>query len=587
MFERWLFSAKTPLVLFVVTVAAYSVGLFLVVFSLEFDANSVSAFIMPPSDATEYVTLARNLAAGNGFTLYAGEPEYFRTPGYPLVLSVIFLFGGGLVSVTILQILLAGVSVVLTYLVGRRLVSEPIAIGAALLFAAVPTTFLASAMTLTEAVFVVLFLLAAYLSVTPPNTWKSLAQGMLLGVLILIRPMFLFLYPIFLVYRLIVDRKAVFQALKHVALVLGVTCLIIFPWVLRNYSESGHFRISTIGPYNALFYNIVEFETYRRAVPKDVIQEEIFHSLGERDTTQLRSFKYFDQESELAMSYLSAHPLAYGIFHLLKTAPFFLGSSVESAQRTLAEGGVISSAPEDINLSSLILSKNYYEALRVGIKNPISTLETLIRFTLLVCAILFIFMALLRRSPFAGLALFLAVLSGVFALLVGPVSMPRYRLPIEPFLFVLGLGGMRVAWSFISRGARQIIQRIQNEALKEFIFYGMASGVALVIDVSLLFLLLSLGVHYLLSATAGFLVGLACIYLISIRWVFRRRRLLDKRKEFLVFSIIGLMGIGFNALILFGVVDILHGSVVVGKFISVVLVFLWNFFARRSILFTL
>jgi putative flippase GtrA len=58
-------------------------------------------------------------------------------------------------------------------------------------------------------------------------------------------------------------------------------------------------------------------------------------------------------------------------------------------------------------------------------------------------------------------------------------------------------------------------------------------------------------VHYLVAAPIGFALGLATIYLFSIRWVFSERRLADWRAEFALFALIGLAGMALNQLIIF------------------------------------
>ena len=55
--------------------------------------------------------------------------------------------------------------------------------------------------------------------------------------------------------------------------------------------------------------------------------------------------------------------------------------------------------------------------------------------------------------------------------------------------------------------------------------------------------------YYLFAAPVGFALGLALIYLLSVRWVFVERRLANPRVEFIVFALIGLAGMGINELV--------------------------------------
>jgi len=125
-----------------------------------------------------------------------------------------------------------------------------------------------------------------------------------------------------------------------------------------------------------------------------------------------------------------------------------------------------------------------------------------------------------------------------------------------------------------------------SPGLHEFVRYGLASGVALAVDAGLLGVLTSgLGIPYLVSGAIGFMAGLITIYLLSIGWVFQNRNLKDARAELLIFAIIGIVGLGINHAVLYvltGLVGVHYG---LSKAASVVLVFSWNFGARKYLLF--
>jgi putative flippase GtrA len=121
----------------------------------------------------------------------------------------------------------------------------------------------------------------------------------------------------------------------------------------------------------------------------------------------------------------------------------------------------------------------------------------------------------------------------------------------------------------------------------EGVRYFAASALALAIDFGIYVGLIRVaGVHYLIAAPLGFALGLATIYLLSIRWVFRERRLGDRRAEFALFALIGFAGMALNQLILFVAVQWLAASFEVAKIISAGMVFCFNFASRKLLLFT-
>jgi putative flippase GtrA len=122
--------------------------------------------------------------------------------------------------------------------------------------------------------------------------------------------------------------------------------------------------------------------------------------------------------------------------------------------------------------------------------------------------------------------------------------------------------------------------------LQDAIRYGAVSGCAFAVDVAVLFVL----VHYfswwyVAAASASFLVGLIVGYLLSITVVFKYRRLQDARIEFASFAAIGVVGLGINAAAISVGVRILGLHYLIAKCGAAGFTFLWNFVARRQLLF--
>ncbi len=116
--------------------------------------------------------------------------------------------------------------------------------------------------------------------------------------------------------------------------------------------------------------------------------------------------------------------------------------------------------------------------------------------------------------------------------------------------------------------------------------YLAASAAALAVDFSVYVGLIRLAdVSYLVAAPIGFILGLAVVYALSVRWVFTHRRLADARVEFLVFALIGLAGIALNQLVIYAGVEQLSLSYEMAKIVSAAVVFCFNFGLRKLVLF--
>ncbi len=120
----------------------------------------------------------------------------------------------------------------------------------------------------------------------------------------------------------------------------------------------------------------------------------------------------------------------------------------------------------------------------------------------------------------------------------------------------------------------------------EFARYLLISLLALGIDSGTLVLLTEmLGVPYLLSAPAGFLLGMGTVYLGSIYWVFQRRRLSSAAEEIFFFAVIGVGGLLITEVTLWAVAGGLEIDYRIAKILAVGLSFMFNFVARKYFLF--
>lgn len=121
--------------------------------------------------------------------------------------------------------------------------------------------------------------------------------------------------------------------------------------------------------------------------------------------------------------------------------------------------------------------------------------------------------------------------------------------------------------------------------MNELVRYFGVSLVALLVDMGSL-LLLAQFMHYLWAATVSFLLGAATSYLLSVRWVFRYRRLAAFPKaEFAAFAAVGVVGLGLNNLAIYVAVEHAGLLLLAAKAVAAVLTFSFNFGLRKWGLF--
>ena len=83
--------------------------------------------------------------------------------------------------------------------------------------------------------------------------------------------------------------------------------------------------------------------------------------------------------------------------------------------------------------------------------------------------------------------------------------------------------------------------------LAQIMKFGVVGTVAFVIDYGLLALLTeAFGVNYLVSATVSFTASVVFNYVASMRYVFRHKEGMSRRREFVVFVVLSVVGLGIN-----------------------------------------
>ncbi|MGC8728285.1 MAG: GtrA family protein [Elusimicrobiales bacterium] len=125
-----------------------------------------------------------------------------------------------------------------------------------------------------------------------------------------------------------------------------------------------------------------------------------------------------------------------------------------------------------------------------------------------------------------------------------------------------------------------------DKTIIQFFKYILIGGSAFLIDYSLLWILTErFNFFYLISSAISFICGLIFNYLLSVRWVFDKRKLKNKKLEFLFFSLVGIAGLAINQLSIWFFTEKLKIFYMYSKLLSSAIVLLWNFGVRKFFLF--
>ncbi len=115
--------------------------------------------------------------------------------------------------------------------------------------------------------------------------------------------------------------------------------------------------------------------------------------------------------------------------------------------------------------------------------------------------------------------------------------------------------------------------------------FGIVGVIAFIIDYGvMIFLTEVFGVQYLISTTISFIVSVIFNYFASMRFVFKRKDDMSRRREFIIFVVLSVMGLGINDLFMWLMVDFLYIDYRISKIVVTFIVAVWNFVTRKIFL---
>jgi len=257
--ERWILGTILLIALCARLLYIYSLG---------------SEIAYPIRDQSYYLDIARNLAAGKGFTLSleywelrkrmitlipqyrqkyanldewlkstpwgiirAGEPTSFCTPLYPLFLAIIIkTFGENYIVIRIVQTIISLALVLLLYLIGKQLFDSKVGSLAAFIAALYPFFIYYTGYAMTETLNITLISLLVYLFYKTARCESEVLPFLLGSVLALTSLMRAMMFAFFfvIIILLLIEYSSKNRMRRIVIFILGFT-LFFSPWVIRNY----------------------------------------------------------------------------------------------------------------------------------------------------------------------------------------------------------------------------------------------------------------------------------------------------------------------------------------------------------------
>ncbi|MEE8149326.1 MAG: glycosyltransferase family 39 protein [candidate division Zixibacteria bacterium] len=211
---------------------------------------------------------AKDIASGNIF----GDTTYFRAPFYIFCLALVFsLFGATLAAARIFGLVIGLVSLLLTFLTGKKLFGKRIGLMAAAIQSLYPIILYFESELLLDPLFMLLLQLSVYSFVLwyKEQTLSSLiCMAVSLGLASITRPTALLFLPLVIIF-LYFSSTLWRQRVKLIASFTLLLALIILPITIRNYVAGGEaVLISSQGGINFYIGNNRQSDGVTAAMPE-------------------------------------------------------------------------------------------------------------------------------------------------------------------------------------------------------------------------------------------------------------------------------------------------------------------------------
>jgi 4-amino-4-deoxy-L-arabinose transferase-like glycosyltransferase len=371
------------------------------------------AFLVP--DSFSYLKLADRLASGKGFVNQWNQPEMFRTPGYPLLLSAGSAIGHPVLFALVLQSMMTAGIIALTDSIARRLTGDERLAGICALVVAIEPTMLTWSMRVMPETALTLCLVAfAYAALrvleATHSRWIATAAVMLC--------MAAYMKPI--AYPLVFIIAIASFVRPRTALLFVLACaVLLFPWIARNH-RAGYTGFSTLmarAVYVSAGGSVLAQREHR---PYEDVRQELIRRADVRGPTAKP--QRFAREG---VSLVASDPIGYAKTH------------VKGMLRTLFDPG----ATEYLRMFDLYREGGGAMMANRGIGTtarayPIPFWSSIALSMILAPLVILPFIGAFR-SPTAAFVL-LAIVAGYLVFAGGGVpGYSRFRAPAVPFLVLM------------------------------------------------------------------------------------------------------------------------------------------------------
>lgn len=124
-----------------------------------------------------------------------------------------------------------------------------------------------------------------------------------------------------------------------------------------------------------------------------------------------------------------------------------------------------------------------------------------------------------------------------------------------------------------------------KKLIEQIFKFGVVGVICTVLDYGIMIILKEfLGAHYLLASGMGFSISVVVNYVLSMKYVFEGKKDTDKKKEFVNYVVLSVIGLGLDQLTMGLLVEILGIWYIIAKAFSTGIAMIYNFISRKLLI---
>lgn len=387
------------------------------------------------SDTKAYQDIAVNLVERGRFVTTIDPPHTLdkvyatRPPLTPWVLAGVYrVFGPTLRYGQLLLAIIGVAACYMLYLLGKEIFGTKVGLWACLLGAANPLWILFAAMPMTESIAILLYPLLALACIRllrRPSIGTASIVGLLFGLNALNKPTILGFIPLFLLWFVVALRPQWRRATWLGGVATATVCMVLLPWSIRNYHLLGRVVPVTVQAGWAMYEAANPYTDYalRRVEQGQTwLNDPRVHDALE-GWTGLSATEYDAKLRALALQFIRDNPGRF-LGYAVRRVRVFWGAYAHPVHRAF-----------------------WYV---VG--------------SLFVLGFVLVWRQ--RTADWREMSLLTLLILQTMSLVVFFASMPRYRVPIEPFVLLFAAyplsSGAEWVWSALRRKEAALVPRAKE-----------------------------------------------------------------------------------------------------------------------------